>query len=246
MSDFFTGIPTGNMEFPKTTVMMLDLSLLLAAVLLIILSKKYLNFTRFLKIIGILLLFEFFIINIWYWLAPFLVSPWPFYHCRLAKMILPVIVLLDASSKTKPLHIYASLIGFLGAVSAFLIPIPDPFLWPHITIASYFMGHFLLFILSLGIIVQDLKPWTARDFLNSQLILLIANIVLWMSARITKFNYGYFLSPPLFKEQLAGIHPIALAFLVIAAHAILLAICFLFMQLLKKMLRPKLQSSKIY
>ena len=71
MSDFFTGIPTGNMEFPKTTVMMLDLSLLLAAVLLIILSKKYLNFTRFLKIIGILLLFEFFIINIWYWLAPF-------------------------------------------------------------------------------------------------------------------------------------------------------------------------------
>jgi len=231
MSDFFTGIPTGNMEFPKTTVMMLDLSLLLAAVLLIILSKKYLNFTRFLKIIGILLLFEFFIINIWYWLAPFLVSPWPFYHCRLAKMILPVIVLLAASSKTKPLHIYASLIGFLGAVSAFLIPIPDPFLWPHITIASYFLGHFLLFILSLGIIVQDLKPWTARDFLNSQLILLIANIVL---------------CPPLFKEQLAGIHPIALAFLVIAAHAILLAICFLLMQLLKKMLRPKLQSSKIY
>ena len=96
-------------------------------------NRRYQNFLKAVQGLQILVLYGWYIVT----LSPISESL-PFYHCRLAMF---AILFLPDSSTYKQ---YFALLGVFGPICALVYPLFDPFAFPHITLASYLIGHYAL------------------------------------------------------------------------------------------------------
>ena len=98
---------------------------------------------KFEKIIGIVLLSQQIILYAWYLLSKYhvLTEGLPLYHCRVAIILMGIGLLFNKRICRK----LGSMWGLIGAVFALIYPSGlDPFLFPHITQFSFFIGHLFL------------------------------------------------------------------------------------------------------
>ena len=93
-------------------------------------SKSYQRFWYWAQLIQVLS------INTWYmWAHMPLSDSLPFYHCRLA-----MLVILFAPKRTVVKQ-YFALLGVFGSIAALLYPVFDPFPFPHITALNLIFSH---------------------------------------------------------------------------------------------------------
>ena len=148
-------------------------------------NRRYQNFLKAVQGLQILVLYGWYIVT----LSPISESL-PFYHCRLAMF---AILFLPDSSVYKQ---YFALLGVFGPICALIYPLFDPFTFPHITLASYLIGHYAL----LGNSLTYLLNHYDSEQLNLRRIVEISfsmNLLLIFVNLVSGGNYGFFQVPPL-------------------------------------------------
>ncbi len=172
-----------------------------------------------LKVSAIVLLADQIIENTWFWTAPYLEDPLPLYHCRIAKVFFPLVVLFFRKSKYfKQLLIT---IGLYGSIVALAYPNIDPFSFPHITNIDFFLSHYLIGAIAvLLVLIEKIKP-TLRLVLSTQLSMLLFNCFLIVINLMTNKNYGFLFKPPLLPDLLGKLSLPAYTTLVCFVYALL-------------------------
>ena len=148
-------------------------------------NRRYQNFLKAVQGLQILVLYGWYIVT----LSPISESL-PFYHCRLAMF---AVLLLPDSSTYKQ---YFALLGVFGPICALVYPLFDPFAFPHITLASYLIGHYAL----LGNSLTYLLNHYDSEQLNLRRIVEISfsmNLLLLFVNLVSGGNYGFLKVPPL-------------------------------------------------
>ena len=148
-------------------------------------NRRYQNFLKAVQGLQILVLYGWYIVT----LSPISESL-PFYHCRLAMF---AVLLLPDSSTYKQ---YFALLGVFGPICALVYPLFDPFAFPHITLASYLIGHYAL----LGNSLTYLLNHYDSEQLNLRRIVEISfsmNLLLIFVNLVSGGNYGVLKVPPL-------------------------------------------------
>ena len=230
--DFFSSVHTGEPTFTVPVIIALQALLVLGVLGTALWYRKFPDSQRFLKVIAGLQLVEFLSVNIWYRVAGYLAYPLPLYHCRLAKILLILFAFLPRKTRRtlRPLFIYAVVMAFFGPISSFVYPNPDPFQWPHITLVSYFFGHFNLIVFAMAYMMEDELRWTWKDLVHSQILLLVFNLGILVVARQTQTNYSYLLESPLFNAKLQAFGPTVFVVIMFAVYAILYSVSFFIMK----------------
>lgn len=114
----------------------------------------------------------------------FFVEGLPFYHCRVAAIMMAVTFFSGKEKLAK----YFAWLGIVGAFVAFMVPDPSPYLWPHITNLTYVVCHIILVISGAMIIFNSsLKLDIKVIFLYT----LVVNFVIFVANFIFRANYGY-------------------------------------------------------
>jgi hypothetical integral membrane protein (TIGR02206 family) len=148
-------------------------------------NESYRRFFQVLQMIQLLLIYGWYALMI----GNFKESL-PLYHCRLAMLM--VLFLPDKHSWKR----YFALIGIFGPILAFAYPVMDNYSLFHVTIFSFIVGHYALFVNSLLYLLRfprkDLldKPKVIIGTLSFSSLLLLVN-------QITGGNYGFLRETPL-------------------------------------------------
>ena len=133
--DFFTSHKT---EPPMMTpfayiLMMVGLVSVIYLAIRFFERKKMQTFFRIAQIVQLVFLYG------WYLaIQEPLSESLPLYHCRIA--MFAVLLLPDKV----PYKQYFALLGVFGPICAIVYPILDPYPFPHVTLFSFFIGHFAL------------------------------------------------------------------------------------------------------
>ena len=114
-------------------LMMVGLVFVIYLVIRFFERKKMQTFFRIAQIVQLVFLYG------WYWaIQEPLSESLPLYHCRIA--MFAVLLLPDKV----PYKQYFALLGVFGPICAIVYPILDPYPFPHVTLFSFFIGHFAL------------------------------------------------------------------------------------------------------
>lgn len=120
----------------------------------------------------------------------------PLYHCRIAI----IFTIISFITNKKSFKIVASYWGLVGSALALFFLGLDPYLFPHYTVFSYFIGHIVLLWSSIyffitGDIIAD------KESLKELLIFTnIYNINVYIFNYFKHTNYSYLSEPPFLKE----------------------------------------------
>ena len=148
-------------------------------------SKSYQRFWYWAQLIQVLT------INAWYILAHMpLTDNLPFYHCRLA-----MLVILFAPKGTY-IKQYFALLGVLGSIAALVYPAFDPFPFPHITVLNLIFSHWAL----------------KRIFLMTFAL----NALIFVVNLLTKGDYGFLRRPPIIGDHGALLNYLLVSFVMVA------------------------------
>lgn len=190
---FFRGIPdnVSFIQFGLFHVAVLILSILISY-LIIKYKKENRNFELF---VGIVLLIQQTTLYMWYFANNYhvLKEGLPLYHCRISILFLSIGLIFNKETLIK----FGSYWGIIGSTFALLVPGPDPFVFPHITMISYFVGHLLL--LWGGLYVLCVKK-IGMSKLDLKKLLLFTNlycIAMYVFNYTIGSNYGYMNSSPI-------------------------------------------------
>lgn len=155
-------------------------------------KKENRNFELF---IGSILLIQQLTLYTWYFSKNYnlLSEGMPLYHCRISIILLSIGFILNKDILIK----MGSYWGILGSIFALLIPGPDPFIYPHITLVSYFIGHmfllwgsvYALFVKNIGMRRDELKQ--LLYFTN------IYCVTMYILNFLIGSNYGYMRVSPI-------------------------------------------------
>lgn len=196
------------------------ISILLVAILGVVSMIKRIGISRkFEKIVGIVLLSQQAILYTWYLLSGYklLTEGLPLYHCRIAILLTGIGLLFNKSICKK----LGSIWGLIGAVFALVYPSGlDPFIFPHITQFSFFIGHLFLlwgsvyciFVKSIKLNKKDLK--TTIYFTN------IYHISVFILNHMIGANYGFMRISPIGIGN--NLHPVVYGLIVTALFNVLI------------------------
>lgn len=185
--DFFTSHKT---EPPMMTLfayilMMVGLVSVIYLAIRFFERKKMQTFFRIAQIVQLVFLYG------WYLaIQEPLSESLPLYHCRIA--MFAVLLLPDKV----PYKQYFALLGVFGPICAIVYPILDPYPFPHVTLFSFFIGHFALLGNSIIYLMKnyDSLRLSYRRIVEItfglNFLILIANIA-------TGGDYGFLKNPPL-------------------------------------------------
>lgn len=191
---FFRGVPD-NTKFVQFGLSHLWILIVSTLVSYIIIKHKEEN--RRLEIfIGIVLIIQQGALYMWYTATNYnvLTQGLPLYHCRIAILFLSIGLLFNKV----PLMKLGAYWGLAGAIIALVIPADmDPFMFPHITMVSFFIGHmfllwgsiYVLYAKKIGITKTDLKR--ILTFTNTYCV------VIYIFNYMAKSNYGFMNSSPI-------------------------------------------------
>lgn len=220
---FFRGVPdsVSFIQFGLEHILVLLLSILISYIIIKINKEN----RRLEVFIGTVLLIQQATLYAWYIYNNYniLKQGLPLYHCRIAILFLSIGLILNKEKLVK----IGGYWGILGGIFALAVPGPDPFVFPHITIASYFIGH--LFLLWGSIYVLSVKKigMSKNDFKTLLKFTNIYCISMYVFNYIVGSNYGYMNTSPIaFGRELNqltyGIIILLLSNLVISAIYIIL------------------------
>ena len=170
--------------------------------------KVYRSFFKGVQLLQMSLLYS------WYLLMAFsLTDSLPFYHCRMA--MFAIVFLPDRH----PWKRYFALIGFVGSILSFVSPVFDNYPVGHVTIFSYIIGHFALFVNCLVYLLQDDEEQLTLEgivlgTLSLNTFLSIVNVV-------TGGNYGFLRVTPLIGEVSAPVRFVAVSAVLILLVSLL-------------------------
>ncbi|MDO5010784.1 MAG: TIGR02206 family membrane protein [Intestinibacter bartlettii] len=198
------------------------LSILCIGILGIISMIKRISVSRkFEKIVGVVLLSQQIILYTWYLLSGYnlLTEGLPLFHCRIAIILIGIGLLFNKSICRK----LGSMWGLIGAVFALVYPSGlDPFLFPHITQFSFFIGHlFLLWGAVYCIFVEGIK----LDKSDLKIIFYFTNIYhisVFILNHMIGANYGFMRESPIGIGN--NLHPMVYGLVVIAIFNVLIVL----------------------
>lgn len=206
---FFRNIP----EYSNFTVFgPFHILILIIAILGCFLILKNVHRNRKIELLfGTVLLLQQGILYSWYLFGPNLLKEGlPLYHCRIAILSLGLGLILN-----KPfLRRLGSLWGLLGATIALGYPNLDPFLFPHITQFSFFIGHLFLIWASIYCLFIEQISIEPQDYKNIVIFTNIYHITMFFLNPLLLSNYGYMRVSPI--ELGSNLPPIIYGLFVIA------------------------------
>ncbi len=170
--------------------------------------------------IGYILIFQQAILFTWYLISNYnlIKEGLPLYHCRIA--IISVGIGLITNKKT--LMKIGSYLGIFGSTSALLFPSMDPFIYPHITQFSFFIGHLFLLWGSIYILFIRKVGMTSRDLKNGVIFISTYHVLMFMLNNAIGSNYAYMSASPIGVGN--GLPPLLYALVVITIFNIVLGI----------------------
>ncbi|MDO5095144.1 MAG: TIGR02206 family membrane protein [Peptostreptococcaceae bacterium] len=116
----------------------------------------------------------------------------PLYHCRVA-IICTIIGLITNRSIFRSI---GCMWGSVGAVIALIIPNPDPFLFPHFTLLSYFAGHMILLWANMYVLFVQEFTLQKKELLKTLVITNVFHLFVLGFDMLTDANYCYLISAP--------------------------------------------------
>lgn len=160
-----------------------------------IVLKKAKSNRKFELTIGFTLIIQQIALYTWYLIGNYNVlrEGLPLYHCRIAIITLGIGLLFNKDN----LLIFGAIWGIVGSFFALLFPSPDPFLFPHITNISFFIGHIPLLlgcIYTLWIKNVHIDKTSIRNILR---VTNIYCILMFITNSILGSNYGYMNDSPI-------------------------------------------------
>lgn len=179
-------------EAPSHTWIFLLLNLCMMAILIYLLSKRTSILPKIFASVNIIqqiLLYYWYIVKV----PEVLYSQGlPLYHCRLAIIVISISVLIGQYHKS--FQTFFAYLGLIGSVLALFTLDFDLYLFPHFTIFSYLIGHYLLFYLSLYIILENKEVLSIKYILI--LTTILNSIIQILNHLIPYANYGLLMKPP--------------------------------------------------
>ena len=157
---------------------------------------SYKNENRVLELfIATILILQQIILYTWYFSNNYkiLEDGLPLYHCRLSIISIGFGLLLQQKMLIK----FGSYWGILGSIGALLFPVLDPFLFPHITQFSYFIGHLFLLWGCVYILFVKKVGMNKIDFKNTLIFTNIYHIIMFFMNNFLGSNYAYMNKPPI-------------------------------------------------
>lgn len=189
---FFRSIPEKNnfILFGTSHISIIIIGFIVSYLII----KKMKTSKSFELVIGSILLIQQGALYYWYYTSHYnlLIEGLPLYHCRVAilTLALGLVFKIDLALKI------GTYWGIFGSIAALLFPGPDPFIFPHITQFSYFIGHlvllwgciYLLFVKKIGMSKVDLK--------NIFLFTNLYHVIIFVLNHKISSNYAYLRKPP--------------------------------------------------
>ena len=196
------------------------ISILLVAILGVVSMIKRIGISRkFEKIVGIVLLSQQAILYTWYLLSGYklLTEGLPLYHCRIAILLTGIGLLFNKSICRK----LGSIWGLIGAVFALVYPSGlDPFIFPHITQFSFFIGHLFLLWGSVYCIFVECIKLNKKDLKTTIYFTNIYHISVFILNHMIGANYGFMRISPIGIGN--NLHPVVYGLIVTALFNILI------------------------
>lgn len=134
------------------------------------------------------------ILYIWYIASGYfsITESLPLYHCRVAVLCTAFGLITDRSLP----RTLGCLWGSIGAIVALLLPNPDPFLFPHYTLLSYFAGHMVLLWANMYVLfVQDFVL-EKENLVKTLVFTNLFHLFVLIFDMVTGANYCYLLGAP--------------------------------------------------
>ena len=162
--------------------------------ILIIINEKREN-RLFELFVGIVLLIQQTILYLWYFKGNyhFIQEGLPLFHCRIAIILISIGMI----SKKDFMMKMGSYWGIFGSISALLFPKLDPFVFPHMTQFSYFIGHILLLWGSIYLLTVKKVGMSKLDFKKVFIITNLYHIAMFNINNLINSNYAYMKSSPI-------------------------------------------------
>ena len=186
---------------------------------------------KFERIVGIVLLSQQTILYTWYLLSGYnlLIEGLPLYHCRIAIILMGIGLLFNKSICRK----LGSMWGLIGAIFALIYPSGlDPFVFPHITQFSFFIGHlFLLWGAVYCIFIECIKI-DKKDFKTVIYFTNIYHIVVFILNHMIGSNYGFMRVSPIGIGN--NLHPVVYGIVVMVIFNLLMILMNAFINRQKK------------
>ncbi|MDY6015196.1 MAG: TIGR02206 family membrane protein [Bacilli bacterium] len=196
------------------------ISILLVAILGVVSMIKRIGISRkFEKIVGIVLLSQQAILYTWYLLSGYklLTEGLPLYHCRIAILLTGIGLLFNKSICKK----LGSIWGLIGAVFALVYPSGlDPFIFPHITQFSFFIGHLFLLWGSVYCIFVECIKLNKKDLKTTIYFTNIYHISVFILNHMIGANYGFMRISPIGIGN--NLHPVVYGLIVTALFNVLI------------------------
>ena len=196
------------------------ISILLVAILGVVSMIKRIGISRkFEKIVGIVLLSQQAILYTWYLLSGYklLTEGLPLYHCRIAILLTGIGLLFNKSLCRK----LGSIWGLIGAVFALVYPSGlDPFIFPHITQFSFFIGHLFLLWGSVYCIFVECIKLNKKDLKTTIYFTNIYHISVFILNHMIGANYGFMRISPIGIGN--NLHPVVYGLIVTALFNMLI------------------------
>ena len=196
------------------------ISILLVAILGVVSMIKRIGISRkFEKIVGIVLLSQQAILYTWYLLSGYklLTEGLPLYHCRIAILLTGIGLLFNKSICKK----LGSMWGLIGAVFALVYPSGlDPFIFPHITQFSFFIGHLFLLWGSVYCIFVECIKLNKKDLKTTIYFTNIYHTSVFILNHMIGANYGFMRISPIGIGN--NLHPVVYGLIVTALFNILI------------------------
>ena len=191
---FFRGVPdnTKFVPFGLSHILILTLSTFISYMIISNKEEK----RRYEIFIGTVLITQQLFLYMWYITNNYniLTQGLPLYHCRIAILSLSIGLIFNKLKYMK----FGAYWGIVGATIALLIPVDvDPFLFPHITIVSFFVGHMFLLWGSIYVLYVKKVEITKIDLKKILSFTNIYCIFIYMFNYIANSNYGFMNSSPI-------------------------------------------------
>lgn len=108
----------------------------------------------------------------------------PLFHCRIAALMLAV----SYMTKRYNMMIFFAWVGLVGALIAFSVPDPSPYIWPHVTAVTFVGSHVLLIMTGLMILLAHSRILCFKTVMYYTLMM---NGGIMMVNRLFGYNYAY-------------------------------------------------------
>ena len=146
----------------------------------------------------------------------------PLYHCR-TTMILCILYTFKKIDVAKIVVIYW---GIMGGILALLVPSTDPFIFPHLTFYTFFVGHiFMIWYVVLTLITEKYK-FNKKDLKTIILVTLVYNLILVVINHILNGNYGFLTEAPVLTDSLKKLGRIEYILLILSLYTIVLTLIY--------------------